>query len=395
MSFLSAAAAATVLATYAQDLLGFGKQTIDGITDPGKVSLPAYTKPLRLSSRVYIDATVSSDPVVTDVIKTVHNQYAAFVLSALQMNQFVTGSRTVQDILHVVATEDNNLHESVIDGLFEDAIEANVAKTITKKLSGENPAEKTEEEKKEEEKKKDKPKGPYDGIGAVRGEVVSFAGDNHIPSGKVIEVTLSSPNSNKSITLNLLIQLAPYIVPAELAVKFITKDVIPTFHQRWTQWRTGEISFWRDFVMMSDVVEKREKLRRMDKDGVIADAMGDQGKGRVRVFKSAAEEEKAKRARNIANSILIFSSETVQRAKIESGIDLTNDQARQKYFDVSFSMIIVVVDMLYDQVTFYYNGIDGGATFSFDQLKVGGKGGGNTDLVTILNALNQGRSPKF
>ena len=110
MSLLGTAAAATVLAQYAQDLLGIGKQTIGDITDSSKVSLPAYTRPLRLCSRVYIDATVSSDPVVTDIVKTVHTQYAAFILSALQMNQFVTSGRTVQDILHVVATEDNKFH---------------------------------------------------------------------------------------------------------------------------------------------------------------------------------------------------------------------------------------------------------------------------------------------
>ena len=397
MSLLGTAAAATVLAQYAQDLLGIGKQTIGDITDSSKVSLPAYTRPLRLCSRVYIDATVSSDPVVTDIVKTVHTQYAAFILSALQMNQFVTSGRTVQDILHVVATEDNKFHVSVADDIFSDALEAVVSKTIATNLSGKEPKKTPEEEAKEKEKKdKDKPKGPYDDHGTAEGEVISFAGDNHIPAGKVIEVTLASPvNPKASITLNLLVQLAPYIIPAPLAVQFITKDVVPTFHQRWMQWRTGEISFWRDFVMMSDVVEKREKLRRMDKDGVIADSMGSQGKGRFRALENTGEKEKAKRARNIANSILIFSNETIQRAKVESGIDLSDPHARQKYFDVSFAMILVVVVMLYDQVTFYYNGIDECATFSFDQVKVGGKGGGNTDLVTILNALNQGKSPKF
>ena len=414
----------TILAIFAviADLTERVSKKINNATDLGRVSLPAYTRPIRLCSRVYIDTSVASDAIVTDVIKTIHTQYAAFVLAAMQLSQFVTESHTVQDLLRVVATEDNKVHESVVAGLFSNVSGAMEAETqdemrdrhhretrddrlrqrqdqIDKNVQDRIDRNKAEADKlaarkaEREEDKKERANRPLKTV-PTTGKIVSLAGDNHIPAGKVIEVTIASPgNPEASTVLNLFIQLVPYLIPVEIGVQFITKDVIPHFFQRLLQWKTGEISFWRDLVAMSDVVERREKLRKMDPTGVLADAMSVQDKGRLKVFGNI-NKDKATRARNLANSVLIFSSETLKRAKAESGIDLTDNAARSKYFDTSFTMIIAVIDPLYDQVTFYYNGIPEAATFSFDQIKIGGKGG-SPDLISIMNALNQGRSPKF
>lgn len=380
-------------------------------TDMSKVSLTEFTKPMRLSSRVYIDSGISSQDVITDVIKTVHNQYAAFVLAAIQLSQYVTQSKTIQDILKVVATEDYKVHESVVDTLFESSTEAigpqNIPGTPPSFIppnhppnfvppgTKQNPVNNPPPPPKAQPAVKPAVKEPIRKTETAEGKIVQLSGDNHIPSGKVLEVTIASPNNpGASMTLNLYIQLAPYIIPSELAVAFITKDVIPTFAQRVLQWKTGEISFWRDFVAMSDVARRRRILTKMDPTGVLADAMKKEQTSRWNVFGNASS-DKADRARNIANSVMILSSETLRRAKAETGIDFTNPSARQKFFDISFSMIIVVIDPLYDQVTFYYNGIEDSATYSFDQTKMPGKGGSSTDLVSIMNAFNQGRSPRF
>ena len=373
-------------------------------TDVGVVSLTAYTKPLRLCSRVYIDEAIYPDPVVTDVIKTVHTQYAAFVLTALQMNQFVTRDRTVQDMLRVVSTEDNKIHESVVEGLFG----PNNPYT-TGRRTHDKEAEKIEKEnipsvptKDEHDKKKavdDFNKHgrheKYTRGQNTTGKVVALSGDNHVPAGKLLEITLKNQdNESASVTLNLMIQLAPYKIPQSVAVEFLAKDVLPSMFQRILMWRTGEISFWRDLVAMSDIVERRERLRRMDPTGVVDEMLNKQAKDRARVFGNI-NTHAAERSRNIANSVLVFSSETVARAKAETGIDITKTDQRNRYFATSFAMIMVVINPLYNQVTFYYNGLDDAATFTFDQMAVGSKGGGGLDLVSVMNAFNQGRSPRF
>jgi len=475
-----AATAASVATIYntVNTLMDSGKD----IADAGQVSLTSYVKPLCITSRVYIDEAVYADPIVTDVIKTVHTQYAAFVLTALQMNRFVTKDRDVQSMLRVVATESMLPHESVAatfsaaDDEFERQIASHdretrernreqrdidkTARDIIKdqekrqadldRITRENAreeAKKLADEKRDEireaadlaratrEADRDAIRTKFDEARAVReaakdkreaakadiekeiadklakrnvgiaagtissasatGKVVELDGNNHVPAGKVIEVTLTNPdNPLSNVTMNLLIQLAPYLIPSALAVHFISKDIIPSFSQRVMQWRTGEISFWKDLVALSDITTRRERLRRMDPTGVLDAAINKQTSSRGRALMNLTKDQAA-RSRNIANSVLIFSRETVQRAKVESGIDITNPQSRQSFFNTSFAMILVVVDTLYDRVTFYYNGLDDEATFSFDQMKLKNKGDSGLDLVAVMNALGQGRSPKF
>lgn len=349
---------------------------VTNVADMGKVSLTSYIKPLCLSSRVYIDDAVYSDAIVTDVVKAIHTQYAAFVLTALQMNRYVTKDRDVQSMLRVVATEANEIHQGGLEDYASDK------------------AERERDEHTAKQQRAQDIKAGKVGSNTV-GKVVSLSGDNYVPAGKLIEITLSNPDNDKAaVTLNLLIQLAPYLIPSPIAVQFITKDIIPSMMQRLMQWRTGEISFWRDLVANSDIHTRREKLRRMDPSGVLDAALDKETASRQRVFGNLNKNQ-ADRSRNIANSVMIFSHDTVMRAKVESGIDITKSGDREKYFATSFAMIIAVVDTVYDRVTFYYNGLDDEATFSFDQLKNATKGSNGLDLVAVMNALGQGRSPKF
>jgi hypothetical protein len=454
--------------------------TVGNLMGNAPVSLTAYTKPLRLSSRVYIEEAVYRDPIITDTIKTIHTQYAGLVLAAMQMSRFVTKDRDVQSLLRVVATESNKPHVGVLEAIDPDYEEERREQERAREKREQDRAKHEQErarreaEKHELEKKRneardqrDKDKHEHDkaqdaeraqrerdklDIQATRdmnrdtldtiragnrdkldkdrnardakkfedepaelkkktehaasikagtvpsgaaGKVVSLAGDNHVPAGKVVEITLTNPeNDQASTTVNLFIQLAPYVVPQEIAVDFLTKDITPTFKQRWMQWRTGEISFWNDLVAGSDIHKRREMLRRMDPSGVLDDAINKQTQARGRVFGNLLANNST-RARNIANSVLIFSSDTIRRAKAESGVDISKTTDRQNFFNTSFSMILVVVDTLYNQVTFYYNGIDDSATFTFDQMQLASKGGGGLDMVAVMNALGQGRSPKF
>ena len=371
------------------------------VLDASKISLTSYGKTGRISSRVYIDASVAQDPVITDIQKTILTQYAGFILTALQMNQFVTEGKTIQDLLRVVATEDFKDHQDITAVFSSD--KHNVSPVAEWKPK--SPAQKDEEEEDEDRKAARRKREETDKENAriarksldkdTSGKIVSFAGDNHIPSGKLLEVTFTNPNNpDHKITLNLLVQLAPYIVPEQLAVQFIVKDHVPGFFQRLIQWRTGEISFLKDFILNDDIVKKREKLLKLDPSGTFASMMWDQQSSRGKALGNLSL-DKADRARNIASSVLIFNQDTVSRAKAECGIDITDESDRNRYFATTFALMIVVVDMLYNQVTFYYNGISDSGTFSFEQLKVSNKGGSSTDLVTVMNALNQGRSPKF
>ena len=72
---------------------------------------------------------------------------------------------------------------------------------------------------------------------------------------------------------------------------------------------------------------------------------------------------------NLANSVVVFSEDTVTRAKADSGIDLHNDQDRQRYFRDAYAMIVAIVDPLHQRVTIYFNGLDGALECSYSDFR--------------------------
>lgn len=433
------AAAAAVAATWAtsniEPVASLLTRTVNNLFNPFangdtfNTSLTSFGKTGRISSRVYIDASVAQDTVITDVLKTIHTQYCGLILTALQMNQLVSDGKTIQDLLKVVATEDMQIHQDVASvfmstpGQIEhERRQRELAQRHQREEENARRKQERDEDiaRREKERSEDRENREKDdrinrfhkdqlaandrahkdklhqSATGLTGKVVSFAGDNHIPAGKVIEVTFTNPdNPNHKITVNILVQLAPYIVPEDLAVQFIVKDQQPSFYQRWIQWRTGEISFWKDFIFQSDIIRNHEKLMKLDPSGVFASMTKDQTKQQLKTLENATVEKAAERARNISNSVLIFNQDTVTRAKSISGIDLNDYASRQKYFATTFAMMIVIIDTMYNRVTFYYNGIEDVGTFSFEQMTVSSKNNNSMDLVSVMQALSQGKSPKF
>jgi len=380
------AAAATVLTTVAQTLTKKVGDSVNTAMLPENQdltnSLTAYVKSLTLQSRAYIDGSIATDPVVTDILKTCHNLYGSLVLAAIQMNQYVSKTERVRDMIGVVATESlNGEYQAITFGM--ESTDSNSM------YVGSKPAPTTS-------KTTNAPQVPNGiTINNASGEILSFAGDNHIPSGKVLKVTLTHPDNPKEkaeVTLQILIR--PYLLPNNVALAFLTKDAIPSYFQRWLMWRAGEISFWSDLVFNIDQIQKRNKAIRDDKTGLLSTASSDQLK---KAGKTAANLAKADavRSRNIANSIMIFSKDTVVRAKNDTGFDLFNAQDRERYFAMSFCMFLVIVDPAFLTVTMYFNGVDHEGTYTFDQMKVGSKGGTSSDIVSILQALGQGKAPRF
>lgn len=75
----------------------------------GTPSLTAYTAKSNVMSRVYLDQSVAADDICIPLLGTLNQLYCCYVMSALSLDSYVIGGRTVRDVIGSVASEGFNL----------------------------------------------------------------------------------------------------------------------------------------------------------------------------------------------------------------------------------------------------------------------------------------------
>jgi hypothetical protein len=100
-------------------------------------------------------------------------------------------------------------------------------------------------------------------------------------------------------------------------------------------------------------------------------------------------------AQNIANTIMIFSDQAVKEVKTRSGYNLYDPIDRHMYFLKTYSWMIVIINPLYEKVTLFIDGVDGGGEYTYDMMKIKKNGIEPMDLVKAMAAMALGKAPRF
>lgn len=349
---------------------------VDAFHETKSVSLPEYTKKAIVASRAYIDANVADDPILGDVFKVLQNVYVGYILTALQMNQYVANNRTVREMLSTIATE--SWEEDYI-GI--ESIGTDFAATFQAKGSVPNKPTMIEN--------KDK---------------VAF------PSGRIIAIDFNNPSDPKQrFTANIFVQLLPRILPSEVMEQITQLNITTSLYKRWLQYKVGEINFWSDFVFQMDILKKRRDAIKKDRTGELGEVLRRQGNALSKrllklvravtftdIFYSGdkAAIEKLPNSQNIANSILVYDKSSFKRYLHSGGLNFKKHNDRQKFFAKAYAMVIVLIDPVYNTVTMYFNGIDAECEYTYNQMADSAKRD-TMNIVTMMKQLSQGQSPRF
>lgn len=334
-------------------------KTVHGRISGHVVSLPEYTKGTNVMSRLYTEEQLSNEDIILPVISTLNQLYAGYVLTALQLNQYVTGSKTVRDILQLVATES---FTDVVDIANESFGSINYDDVVTS----------------------------MEATKIVDLEPAS----QRLMSGRVIELELKVGTDEKAtvIKIALYVQLIPYLLKSEVVAGFIGLNFNPGLRRRFTQLKVGDIGV-RDFVFARDLVTDYRKAMKSDKSGVLSEMLEKQSNSLSKSITSLIG--LAPKKHNLASSIVIIEKRNFDRACAKAGISFRNISDRQRFFKQSFTMIVVVIDTLYNTVDMYFNGIDHVGNYTYNMINKLTKGGDKFDLKDIMSAFGQGGAPKF
>lgn len=398
MSIALAGVTAVNAAAGVKQLMDVAGQVMDKSAAAWDTLNPALTRHLSstiLTSRVYVDGNIALEDVTPNIARAAQTIYASLILNALQMDQMVDGIRPVKEMLKSVATENFSLAEDTAE-LFASYCGLEAADDSDKDKPKIAPA--TDEEM-DLKYNRDSAQSRLPQL--AKGQVLAPDSSGHFPMGRMVEVTLKNPivPNSPTITINLLVQMFPYIVKPSLAPEFLKLNATPGMLQRWLQWRAGEIKFWRDFVFHVDLLEKKRNVFRSDTSGILYEYLSDQLKKDTKsiqaLFKALTEAKPERSGRNIANSVMIFSEDTVMRVKADTGFDIHRASDRSRYFRQTYTMILYVVDPMYNKVTMYMNGVDAVGEYTFDDFKPKGKSNDVVDMLKAIQSMNQGRAPRF
>lgn len=347
--------------------------TIQDIEDGASLSLTQYVKRSIISSRVFIDNALATEDSLKNLMSTVMNLYVGLIMTAFSMNQFCTGTKKIRDVMSVVATEGFDLKAQFtsdalkkffpgMEDLDDDIVDA--AKDTSEWLHDKNPL-----------------------MGSTN---VKEAKESELPSGRVIKIDMNIQGNKFSF--DMFLQLAQQFIPSDVARQFIKLNFTPTFKQRYLQAKAGEISFFGDLLMCQDIRKQRLNALKHDKNGVLTDMLERQQNALENAWLKYAQVTPQRQ--NIANTILVFEKTNFDKACSDAGLRFSDYNSRQQFFTKTFSMMICVVDPMYNQVNIYYNGLNAASTFTFDQLKK--KSGSNaSDVLDMMKAYAANAAPKF
>ena len=146
-----------------------------------------------------------------------------------------------------------------------------------------------------------------------------------------------------------------------------------------------------------DLIKQTEDAIRKDKTGMLYEMKMRQKNAAKEAAKDIAKHFKSQThtgKQNLANSIFIFDKQSFMQTAKNSGLNWRNKESRDKFFNLTFSFMVVLIDPIYAKSEYYWSGLDAIGEFSNRQLKAAAKKE-SYDLKEIMAAFAQGHGPRF
>lgn len=221
----------------------------------------------------------------------------------------------------------------------------------------------------------------------AKGVVDRIESNSKLSIGKTLEINWESKGERGTIVTS--IRPAIRVATDESMVNILsigTKNI--SFKERWHGLKSGQLDWFMDGVLASDVIKEMRKARVTDNTGYYQEALARSRKNKLSALLSLNP--------SVAtfSSVFIITSETARDLEARTNINLENFKDRQKMFENSFGMIVIVVDRSWKNCRIYTHGIEDYTTVSFSQMD-GANKGKNGDIKEIFNALMMSSAPRF
>lgn len=208
---------------------------------------------------------------------------------------------------------------------------------------------------------------------------------DNLSVGKMLELTIKE--GSHEARFNVMVRLMARVVRADILANVLTMDRRKlTVIERWHQMRSGEISFFADYLLGRDLIKAHRKNLVNDDTGIYKAEIERNRKNTVAGLVSGRPSLAG------SSTIAVVSRETANQIERTIRGRLTDKRKRDDFFSKNNLMTLVVVDPDDSTVTFFSESINTFTEVTFNQLKRVSQSK-NQDLLPLLSAFKDSKSP--
>lgn len=213
-------------------------------------------------------------------------------------------------------------------------------------------------------------------------EIRELMENNNLMVGKMMDITVRE--DDKEINIPVSIRLNTIPATSDNLTNIISagsEDI--RFKVRLDKLIAGKISFWADFVACTDILDQHRKAILTDTTGLYLKTLERAKKNKLAGLLSGNPSVAS------ASNIYVISEATALNVERKLNIKLRNFNHRQRIFEKSPLMLLVVLDRESDQVTFYLRNQAFESNVNVDALSRS-VSNNSQDIMKIINQLQAG-----
>ena len=344
----------------------FASRLVDVVSklNTGNISsLTEQSKDSIVNTLVYIEENLINEDITENLVSFLNQMCIGYILTALNAQSYVSSSKTVRDLLKAVSTEEYVDSIDVIKNNFgiEDLNNKPVISMEAGVISIEPKAQK-------------------------------------LFSGRVVELNLRVPDGGEinTVTILVYVQLIPILMPSNIIQGFVQlNSQLPSYIKK-MQSKAGVIRYWKDYLLAINRLKKEKELVLKDKSGGL-DAMMRRKDNSIYkwVTNNVSYVLGGTKNANSANAIIVMEKPTFEAVCREHNIKFDNYVSRNKFFKDSFTMMMVVVDTMYNIVKIYFCGLESVGEYTFNNVSKSSSPSSGDNLKDILTAFSQNSAPRY
>lgn len=335
-------------------------------------SLVDVSRPARVEPMVMVEKSLTDQPFMTDVMKFCLTNFTGYWVQAFSLSMNVGRI----DTLKVLDALNPNRNSSVVGNVRDAVFSAeSYAQGLPSMEAFEQPMDDARLIVSAEAES-----------GTVDDESVKkFYEVDNLAIGKL--VTVEVRDGKESAKVPVMIRLVPTEVPSKSLVHIFTAtSKNKSFKERYHLWRSGQIRMVRDLMFGMDLIDQHRKALINDSSNVYMTLSKRRSNNVVSAVSSGTPSIAD------ASNIAVITKETAKDMGREMYGKIEQQSVRQKIFDSTYLMMLVVVDERWERLSVYHRGIDQPTEVSFREIKNSEKGKG-PDITEILKAYQLGNTP--